>query len=141
MASPTRSVFSYPSDELARLATLSLVTGTVDGAYVLANLVGDNPGFPFRANEVAIDILIDHGSAKVVELVSLIHTNLRSPATVLFQTHTTTDFSSPDTSESITLTAPDADNLLDNPILYRDGAAAKRYNRLHITGNPDAVIM
>jgi len=130
-----RLQYNHPADNLAALATLSLAGFTAQAAYPLANLVDLNPANPFKANEQTGRVIIDHGTAKAIALVALIHHNLDAALSVKFQANATDSWGAPSFSQAFTIGAKDTDGYRPNTYLDLSGAPPTfRYHSLFVEG-------
>jgi hypothetical protein len=130
-ALPASDVFLIPP-------TVTVLAGTVDSAYPVANLWNLNPAKPFKATTTGIDLQFDFGAPVVIEFIALWHTNLSVVATVQNNTGTTW----PGTvMGTLAVQARSFDGFRDNPMLDLRGQPARRYWRLTISGNATPVIL
>lgn len=126
--SNTNLIYARPSDDLAPGATISLVSGSVDPTYNLNDIAGWNPAQGVLFLGTAAQILFDLGSAKAVQFPSLIHTNIRSTATVSIKAKATnTAWGSPTAQQAFTMTDADPDGLRPNPWLNTVAMGAFQY--------------
>ncbi len=78
--SPTQTVprdieYAWPSDDLSRSFTATLLAGTQAAGYGLERLQNDNPAYPTKWDTNTFDILWDFGTATAVKYVLLVHHN------------------------------------------------------------------
>jgi hypothetical protein len=138
-------IYCWPSDDLLYTAIqaglVTLVDGTLDSAYTLADLVSGNPGRGCVFTTTHFAITIDHGSAVTLQLLAVIHSNLRSNASCTIQRNATNSWGAPSLSYTLTLTDADADGLRPNPWADRRNDAAYRWTKIIMTGNAVSVII
>lgn len=125
-------VFSHPADELLASAVLALTDGTLDTGYALSGLFDGAPskGVRFTTDHAQIDA--DHGSEVSLHLAILVHTNIRSTATVTLKRSNAADFST-GVTHTFTMTDADAFGLRPNPWLDLHADGTYQYTRLTIT--------
>lgn len=131
----SKLLYNHPEDNLAPLATITATGFAPLAAFPLVNLTNLNPVLPAKFDDPSGQIVIDHGSAKTVKLVALIHHNLDAALQVRFQAHATNAWGAPTFDTTFTIGAKDKEGY--RPNTYLDLSAAPpnlRWNRISIVG-------
>lgn len=102
MAPNAEAIYSHASDEVARLATISLETGTSAATYGVDRLIDDNPAHVFKAVELATAIQFDYAEKQPLALLALIHTTLEADDVVTIQGDDAADWVTPAYEATIT---------------------------------------
>lgn len=105
------------------LDTAAVITpSTEDAAFPVENLYDKRPGKPFKFTTTSGNIVIDLGSAQSVSAIALINHSIPAGASAYIEGHTSDEWSDPDVSEEIVVTAVNTHKTFT--------AASKRYWRL-----------
>lgn len=147
MPATYHGIYSKRSDEVGQNATLSLTAGTANSAYPVANLVDKNPAKVCKIDSTNGTILFTFGAAQRVDLVSLIHTNLSTGATVKVQAATSSGFGSVAFEATFTIPAMLGSGVtrwpvnpwLDLTLDAEYSATGWQYWRITITGNAENI--
>jgi hypothetical protein len=129
-----RMIYQRPSDNIADLVTAVASNGDPD--YPIANLYDKNPARPFKMTGTTGNVVWDFGSAKQLEIVSLIHTNLDAALNVRIQGNATDSWGAPTLNEAFTIPAKDRDNFPVNPFLDLSAIVSRSFQfwRLVVVG-------
>jgi hypothetical protein len=140
------TIYQRASDEVARLSTITIETGTEPEGmddYGPATLVDGNPAKVAKIDSTTGAWLFDFGAPQRIDLAALIHHNFDAGADVKIQGHTSDAWTSPDFSAAITIPAWLGSGTSRWPVNpWRDltlasgySASGFRYWRLVVTGN------
>lgn len=131
--------YNWPSDNLIDPLTPTVVAGSADLTYGVANLVNGNPALPFKATGTAITLQWDLGSSIALAWIELTHGNITG--TISITTNAASDFSGAGEAYPLTPTAKDQDGYYDDIVAILVSATPRRYVRLVVTGNASPVII
>lgn len=116
-----------------------MTTGSVVSGYGTDRLANGTPAYPFKITGTSLDIVFDFGAAVLVELPAILHSNLTVAARI--QGHTSNSWGAPDIDVAFGVPTIDARGMFSAPWLDLSERTAKRYWRLHVSGNAHDVII
>lgn len=89
--------YAYPTDDLSRSFTATLISGTQSTGYEPVRLTNDDPSYPFKVDSTTFRLLWDFGTPKTIKYALLVHHNfvagLSGVRLAMGSTTATTDFS------------------------------------------------
>ncbi len=132
MAATVNGIYQKRSDEVGRLATLT-VTGTEDVGYEAAHLFDDNPAKVFRILGTTGAVVLAYAAPQPIQLAGLIHTSLDAGLSVQLQGNTTNSFTSPAYKVAFTIPAWEGSGVTRWPVnsfinLVEQAAVTGSYN-------------
>jgi hypothetical protein len=86
-----------------------------------------NPAKPFKMTGTTGNVVWDFGSAKQLDIVALIHTNLDAGLNVRIQGNATNVWAGPTLDQAITIPARDGDNFPVNPFIDLTGIGSRSF--------------
>lgn len=134
-----KPIYQHPGDDLAKLYTPVLETGTLATGYSLDWLSNDNPAMCVRFVESTIRLVWDLGSAQLVALPILLHGNQRSTDTVTFETNTSNSWPGAVVT-AWPMTDADGAGYRPFPFLDRTGGTAHRWVSVQIVSAVPVVL-
>lgn len=136
------ALYNLPTDDVGGNATITAQTGTADADYPLTNLVDTNPAKPGKLTTTTGRIMFDFGSARSIDLVALIHTNLTAGLSVKVQANATDSWGAPSIDQAITIPTVPADSYPLNPFLDLTGISPRsyRYWAIFVSGTNSAAV-
>jgi hypothetical protein len=133
-----RFLYAHPGDEWASLLTPTVVGGSADPDFPVANLAAMNPALPFKFTGTAGRLRWDRTTAKALGLMACVHCNFDGTASILASD--ASDFSTGE-SYPLTLPAADTEGYYDAPWLDLSAAPHRRYVGLDVAGNSQPIII
>lgn len=144
-------IYTRPSDnlldpDLSPAPVLAVNTGVEDAAYLAANLGDGLPQKPAKLTGFTGSWTANLGSAKRVDLVSIIHSNLDASLAVSIQGHTSNAWGAPDVSQAFTIPARYADRFPVNvwldlkTLVPVDANRTKQWWRLNVSGTNSVAV-
>ena len=142
-----KAVLQRYTDNVARKATVSVVSGTVAAGYQLNWLTDDDPARPCKFNETSVTLLFDWTTPQRQDSVALIHANLAAGLSVSYQCNATNSWGAPTLSTAVVIPSYRENKYPTNA--YKDlttvagySSSGFRYGRLVISGtNPVAIAL
>lgn len=130
-------IYARPSDNIISTATITISSGTEVTGYEKANLYNQAWDIPFWIAETTLDLRFDFGAAVALKWVTLGNSNVDVAAK--WQGHTADSWGTPDIDQTFAVPSQNARGIFSSPHLDLSATASKRYWRLSITGNTDAI--
>lgn len=107
-------LFTRPSENLARTATVTVNTGVEDAAYPKANIADHHPEKPAKLTGTTGSFVYNLGSAKRADLTCVGHHNLAAGVDLRLQANATDTWGAPTVDLGFTIPARYADNFTVN---------------------------
>lgn len=108
-------IYTRPSDNFGRAATVTVNSGTEDTAYPASNLIDLHPEKPAKLTTTSGSWVFNLGSAQRIDMASLIHHNLSPGLEVRLQGNATNVWTAPSYNQTFTIGSPYADFFPPNP--------------------------